>query len=107
MSENKGLHDHLELIAEMGRQFVSSRDLPKVLKSSLVLVATHLHAEAASIFLFSDDRKELVCKACLGPIDINGLRIPAGHGIIGRTVELKKPEMVRDVSKDEGLQQNL
>ncbi|MCK5297171.1 MAG: SpoIIE family protein phosphatase, partial [Alphaproteobacteria bacterium] len=93
--------DHLALIAEMNYKFTKTRDIKKVLQKGLELVAAHLDAEAASVFLQNDDKSELICRACAGPIDIEGLSIPANEkSIIGETVSKRVSKLVRDVTKD-------
>ena len=43
---------------------------------------------------------QLVCEACEGPVDINGLCIPADQGIVGRAVKDNACQIVRDVRLD-------
>ena len=51
-------------------------------------------------FLLERDDSQLVCQACEGPVDINGLCIPAGQGIVGRAVSDNACQIVRDVRLD-------
>jgi sigma-B regulation protein RsbU (phosphoserine phosphatase) len=94
------LGDNLELLARVGQEFATTLDVTRTLERALSHIADHLHAEAASLFLIEDGDEELVCQACVGPVDINGIRIPAGHGIVGRAVAENTCQIVRDVDLD-------
>ena len=94
------LGDNLELLARVGQEFATSLDVTRTLERALIHIADHLHAEAASLFLLESDDNELVCRACVGPVDISGLRIAAGQGIVGRAVAADACQMVRDVVED-------
>ena len=94
------LRDHLSLVAEMTRVFATSQDVRTVASSAIERITLHMGAEAASMFLLDDEERVLICTACYGPVDITGLRIPAGIGIVGRSVTLQEGQMVRDVRND-------
>ncbi|OOY42207.1 SpoIIE family protein phosphatase, partial [Solemya velum gill symbiont] len=59
----------------------------------------YLDAEAGSVFLLVDNDEILECRASEGPVDITGLRLPAGQGIVGQTVQENDTLIIRDVSK--------
>jgi sigma-B regulation protein RsbU (phosphoserine phosphatase) len=92
------ISDLLELIAEMSSAFAQSLDVDSTLSSGLARIVERIGAEAGSVFLL--DGAELVCQDCVGPVNITGLRLDAGHGIVGRTVRLNKSTMVFDTAKD-------
>ncbi len=94
------LVQHLDLIATMSQDFAASRDIEESLRHGLALIADAVGAEASSVFLVDDDTDELVCRACTGPVDISGLRLPAHTGIVGCTIDENQPRMVRDVRQD-------
>jgi len=94
------LSDYLELLARLGQDFAASLDVTHTLELALERIAGHLDAEAASLFLLERDDAELVCHACVGPVDINGLRIASGQGIVGRAVSANACQIVRDVRLD-------
>jgi len=94
------LGDHLELLARVGQDFAASLDVARTLERALTHIADHLHAEAASLFLLENDGTELLCQACVGPVDINGLRMPSDRGIVGRAVSANACQIVRDVRRD-------
>lgn len=91
---------HLDLIAEMTGDFVQSHDVEATLHLGLERIARRLGAEAASLFLVDEDTGELVCRANIGPVDVRGLRLAPGTGIVGRTLDLGVPQLVRDTRRD-------
>ncbi len=93
-----GLADDLDLIAEMTADFARSRDIEESLRLGLEHIATRMGAEAASLFLM--DGTELVCRACWGPTDVTGLRLPKGKGIVWRSVNRNRPQLVKDTAAD-------
>ena len=42
----------------------------------------------------------MVCRACFGPVNVNGLRLAADAGIVGRSIRANSSQIVRDVKKD-------
>jgi sigma-B regulation protein RsbU (phosphoserine phosphatase) len=92
--------DHLSLVADMSRDFAESHDLDEALARGLDRIANKLDAEGASLFVLDESRDDLVCRACTGPVDIQGLRLDRGAGIVGRTVRLGTPQLVTDTSDD-------
>ena len=87
-------------LADLTQEFASSLDIGETLKNAIDRFMVHLDAEAASIFLLEEDGATLVCRECAGPVDIGGLRLAAGQGIVGQTVALNQPRIVRDVALD-------
>lgn len=87
-------------LADLTQDFASSLDIDETLKNAIDRFLVHLDAEAASIFLLEDDDTSLVCRECAGPVDIRGLRLAAGQGIVGQTVARIEPRIVRDVADD-------
>lgn len=94
--------DSLELLAETCRDFGASLDIDidETLRRTLARVTRYLEAEAGSLFLLENDGREIVCRACAGPVDICGLRLAAGHGIVGRSIEENLCQIIRDVRND-------
>ncbi|MCX7562712.1 SpoIIE family protein phosphatase [Xanthomonadaceae bacterium XH05] len=90
----------LAFLAEVSQQLAVSVDLTRTLRESATYAARYLEAEAVSVFLVDADTGTLVCRACQGPVDILGLRVPMGKGIVGRTVASNESQMVRDAYAD-------
>jgi len=87
------------MLAELAQDFASSLDVEETLQHAVDQIITHLHAEAASIFLLDDARHTLVCRKCAGPVDVTGLRLRKNEGIVGESVRTGRVQIVRDVSE--------
>jgi sigma-B regulation protein RsbU (phosphoserine phosphatase) len=92
--------DELRFAAEISRSFASSDNVDATVRLALGNVMQLLKVEAGSLFLVDEKVGDLVCRASLGPNSIEGLRVPAGHGIVGRSVSEDRIEAVEDVSQD-------
>lgn len=99
------LGTHLALLSDVTQDLASSLDLDETLRHTANRVRQFLDAEASSLFLIEGD--ELVCRASSGPIDITGLRLDIDHGIVGKTVRSKRPQMVRDAQADPDFAQDV
>lgn len=96
-----GMTDHsATFLAELSQEFASSLDIGETLKHAIDRFMVYLDAEAASIFLLDDDTSALSCRECAGPVDVRGLRLAPGQGIVGQTVAHNTAKIVRDVSHD-------
>lgn len=94
------LEEQLAQLADVTQGFASSLNIQETLQNAISQFLIYLDAEAASIFLLENDDTELVCMDCAGPVDITGIRLKADQGIVGKTVQTKSCQMIRDVSKD-------
>ncbi len=92
--------DPLELLAVVSRDFASSLDLDVAMARGLTRIVHNLGAEAGSLFLVEPDGRRLACRACVGPVDIAGLYLEPGQGIVGQCVEHNAGEIVRNVEGD-------
>lgn len=90
----------LLLLAEISQAFAGALDLDITLRNAVEKVCAYMDSEAGSIFILDDSGQSLVCRGCAGPVDITGLAIPAGRGIVGRSVRDNVVVMVRDVRED-------
>ncbi len=90
----------LAVLADLSQAFARSIDLNQTLHEAVNRIATHLHAEAASLFLQDPDSGDYVCRASAGPVNVAGLRVAHGHGIVGRCIALNQAQLVRDVQLD-------
>ena len=91
---------NLELLAEMSRDFATTRDLDAALLNAVNHITNSVDAEGGALFLLDDTQENLTCHACVGATEITGLVIAADKGIVGRVVQNNLGEIVRDVSKD-------
>lgn len=94
------LEEQLAQLADVTQGFASSLNIQETLQNAIKQFLVYLDAEAASIFLLENDDTEIVCMDCAGPVDITGIRLKANQGIVGKTVQTRSCQMIRDVSKD-------
>lgn len=84
----------------MARDFAATRDIQGAMARALARIAAMVGAEGGALFLLDDTGENLVCNASFGPVNIDGLSVKAGQGIVGRSVAGDVSEMVRDVAAD-------
>ena len=67
-----------------------------------------LRAECGSIFIFDNEKKELILNAFYNSNELNiaHLRQKIGEGISGKVADTKKPVLVKDIDFDERFQHN-
>jgi sigma-B regulation protein RsbU (phosphoserine phosphatase) len=101
-SDNVRARDALVLsqIADLSQALTLSLDIEATLKQAVDRVADCMGAEAASVFLIDAGGLALTCRACAGPVDVTGLSLPLGQGIVGRTFAQNACQMVRDAEHD-------
>lgn len=94
--------DHLAFLGTLSHSFAASLDIDATLEQALLGITRVLAVEAGSLFLRDESTGELVCRASVGPIDIQGLRIPEGSGIVGRCVARNAVEIIENAVDDPG-----
>jgi sigma-B regulation protein RsbU (phosphoserine phosphatase) len=90
----------LDFLAELIQALALSTDLRKTLPMALDRIADFMQAEAASLFLVDPVSGLIECRLCVGPVDIVGLKLEIGQGIIGRAVAQNTTQIVRDAQTD-------
>ena len=90
----------LTQIADLSQALALSLDIEATLKLAVNAISDCMQAEAASVFLLDPNKAALVCRACSGPVDVVGLRIPLGKGVVGRSFSQNACQMVRDAELD-------
>ena len=90
----------LGLLAELSQSLAVSLDIDHTLARAVRRIAECMHAEAASLFLIDETGEYLVCRACHGPVDVQGLKLAKGAGICGRAFESGACQIVRDAHLD-------
>jgi sigma-B regulation protein RsbU (phosphoserine phosphatase) len=95
-----GVEGALGLLAEMTRDFAGSLDLDATLRRALESIASHVRAEAGSLWMLEPGGRELVCVASVGATPITGARLAWGEGILGRCVCENAGQRVLDVRQD-------
>jgi sigma-B regulation protein RsbU (phosphoserine phosphatase) len=90
----------LTFLADLSQTLALSLDLKKTLTLAIKRIAGFMQAEAASMFLIEPGSDVIECKICVGPVDIRGLKLAIGQGVVGRTVAENKPQVVLDARSD-------
>ncbi len=90
----------VELLAAMSRDFADSRDIDDTLRKGLMRISNYLDAAGGALFLLDDSGEKLSCTCSIGANDIEGLTLASDQGIVGRSVQNNRGELVRDVRAD-------
>jgi sigma-B regulation protein RsbU (phosphoserine phosphatase) len=90
----------LAFLAELSQALALSLDLRKTLDMAVTRIADFMQAEAASLFLLNAESGLLECRICVGPVDISGLKVEVGQGVVGRAVSENATQVVRDARGD-------
>ena len=90
----------LDLLTGINNFFAYSMTLEETLKTGVDRIKDYLEAEAASLFLLENDDQDIICHACAGPVDITGMRLEPGEGIVGRTILDGHTLIVNDARND-------
>lgn len=102
--QSERLLQHLQDIIQ---NFACTLDIEETLALTLSSLMTHMHTEAASVFLLSADKRELVCHAAAGPVNLRGVRIGYDKGIAGRAVASGEVQLVRDTRATDDFLQDI
>jgi len=97
----------LDIVAEFLEAYGQSGDVINALDSALPKLVDHVGCEAGSFFFGDRASSELVCQSCVGPVDIRGIRIPFGSGIVGRVFESQAVDTVESVESDKDHQRSV
>ena len=92
----------LNLLMELVAKINSNLELKNILKEIMNATKEIMSAEASSLFLLSEDKKDLILTVPTGPLtaELSGKKIPLTSGISGWVIQNKKLAVVKDVSKD-------
>ncbi|WP_347262502.1 GAF domain-containing protein, partial [Rudaea sp.] len=90
----------LGFLADLSQSLAVSLDLRETLGPALARIMDFMHAEGASLFLLDAATKLLECKICAGPVDIVGLKLEVGQGVVGRAVAENAPQRSDDARRD-------
>jgi sigma-B regulation protein RsbU (phosphoserine phosphatase) len=86
----------LQSLQDIIQDFACSLDINETLNVTLNSLMSNMRTEAASVFLLTPDRRELVCHACAGPVDLQGARFDSTKGIAGRAIATGQVQLIRD-----------
>jgi sigma-B regulation protein RsbU (phosphoserine phosphatase) len=91
---------HLELLSKMSGHLAVTLNLDETIQKALDLIVKFVQAEGGALFLLEEKYATLVCKASAGPVDIRGIRVKSGEGIVGQCVTENTSRIVRDAQQD-------
>jgi sigma-B regulation protein RsbU (phosphoserine phosphatase) len=91
---------HLELLSKMSGHLAVTLNIKETIQKALDLIVQFVQAEGGALFLLDERDGSLVCKASAGPVDIRGITLQAGEGIVGQCVSENNSRIVRDVQQD-------
>jgi sigma-B regulation protein RsbU (phosphoserine phosphatase) len=93
--------DPLEFAAALSRSFAQTQDINATVREALAQIARLLRVEAGAIFLLDEAQANLICRAAVGPVDVTGLTVPNGHGVVGRAVTEDRIQVVEHAYEDQ------
>jgi sigma-B regulation protein RsbU (phosphoserine phosphatase) len=88
------------LLADLSEALAESLDLRQTLAQALNRIADYMEAEAASLFLIDAKTGVLECKVCVGPVDLTGLTLSTGQGVVGLAATENAVQIVVDAQTD-------
>jgi sigma-B regulation protein RsbU (phosphoserine phosphatase) len=94
------LSDPLEFAAALSRSFAQTQDINATVREALAQIVKLLRVEAGAIFLLDELQANLICRASVGPVDVTGLSVPNGSGIVGRAVVEDRVQVVEHAYED-------
>ncbi len=89
----------LSTLNEVTRQLTSTLELEPLLNNILKSAVEILNCEAGSLLLVEKDSGDLIFQATTGPVagDLMNTRLPAGTGLVGKSVNERAPLIVNNV----------
>ena len=97
--------DHLSLLCDIGELaelLTGTENIAIFLQRAVEMVARHLDADVCSIYLYEEKTRQLVLAATVGlnPKAVGTVRMGPGEGLVGTTLESRKPLLVAKASAD-------
>lgn len=97
---NRLPHEMLGLFAGLVGRITATGDVAAGLAWGLPQILSMINAVAGSLFLHDSRAGCLTCAVCHGPIDISGLKVPLGAGLVGRVFANQQPEHIAAAALD-------
>ncbi len=88
--------DHIKMLCDIGELsglFIGSKDIESFLNKMVALVADHMQAEVCSIYIFDENREELVLKSTQGLTQesVGHIVLKVGEGLVGLALKELRP----------------
>ncbi|MCB0213910.1 MAG: GAF domain-containing protein, partial [Anaerolineae bacterium] len=95
--------DDLIALTEIGRALTSNLDLEQILKQTTLFIQRSLQCEGVSLWLLSNDRRELILTTASGVNSevIIGFRMASDRGIAGHVATTGEYYISADITEDE------
>ena len=92
--------DDLHFAAALSQSFAATENVDATVRQALGNVMELLQVEAGALFLLDESGENLICRASVGPKNIEGLSVPHGSGVVGRSVAHDRIEIVENAYED-------
>lgn len=88
--------DHIKMMCDIGELsglFIGSKDIESFLNKMVALVADHMQAEVCSIYIFDENREELILKSTQGlnQESVGHIVLKVGEGLVGLALKELRP----------------
>jgi len=96
--------DRLKMLCEFSELswlFSNSEDIRSFLDKIVQMISKHMHAGAATVFLWNDNTERLILEATIGlnKRAIGKVKLKPGEGLTGRALEDKQPILVENADR--------
>jgi sigma-B regulation protein RsbU (phosphoserine phosphatase) len=88
-----------DLTVGMMARYASSGNILDSLRWCLPQILTQIHAEAGSLFLIQPNQHDLACAVCEGPVDITGVKVDIGSGLVGQAYRDRIGLLIEDAQQ--------
>ncbi|MFZ2301298.1 MAG: response regulator [Gallionella sp.] len=89
----------LKLLSSINDLFAETLDIDSTVGVAVSHIKDYMHSEGASLFLMND-KGDIICRSCSGPVDITGFSLDKYEGIVGHTIKSGQVQVVHDVTQD-------
>lgn len=80
-------------------RYASNGNILDSLSWCLPQILRQIQAEAGSLFLIQPNQRDLVCVVCDGPVDIAGVSVNAGSGLVGQAFRDRRGLLIEDAQQ--------
>lgn len=88
-----------DLTVGMMERYASSGNILDSLHWCLPQILKQIHAEAGSLFLMQPNQQDLACVVCEGPVDITGVKVNRGSGLVGQAYRDRVGLLIEDAQQ--------